>query len=89
MLLAQTTGPLLALSQLYEIAGVQQVLIHGSWARRYHGEPGPFPHDVDVVVIGDADEIDVRLAVQEIDEALGVKINVEVVSPKRWAHPEK
>ncbi len=89
MLLALTTGPLHALADLYDIPGVDTVLIHGSWARRYHGEPGPFPHDIDAIAIGnDIDDIDARLAVQQINTDLGVDIHLEIVTPDAWANPE-
>ncbi len=89
MLLALTTGPLDALAGLYDIPGVDTVLIHGSWARRYHGEPGPFPHDIDAIAIGtDIDDIDARLAVQQINTDLGVDIHLEIVTPDAWENPE-
>jgi DNA-binding transcriptional ArsR family regulator len=88
-LLALTAGPLHALTALYDIAGIDTVLIHGSWARRYHGEPGPFPHDIDAIAIGnDIDDIDARLAVQTINTDLGVDIHLEIVTPDAWADPE-
>lgn len=37
------------------LAGVDRALIFGSWARRYHREPGPLPQDIDLIVIGVAD----------------------------------
>jgi hypothetical protein len=88
MLLALTSGPLHALRELHDLAGVETVLIHGSWARRYHGESGPFPHDVDVLIVGtDVDEIDARLIAQRISADLDIAINTEVVSPRQWANP--
>jgi hypothetical protein len=33
--------------------GIESALIVGSWAARYHGEPGPPPGDVDLVVMGE------------------------------------
>lgn len=89
MLLALTAGPLHALASLYELPGVDTVVIHGSWARRYHGEPGPFPHDIDAVAIGNGiDDIDARLVVQTINTDLGVDIHLEIVTPEQWAEPD-
>lgn len=37
-----------------EYAGVddiEEIFVHGSWAARFHGEPGPPPHDVDLVIV--------------------------------------
>ena len=33
---------------------IVEVFVFGSWAARYHGEPGPPPNDVDVAVISDS-----------------------------------
>lgn len=64
MMLTQTCGPLRELGALYEIAGVRSVWIFGSWAERYQGTPGPYPNDVDVLLVGTAN-VDV-LAVQTV-----------------------
>lgn len=88
MLLALTTGPLRGLAALYSVPGVDQVVIHGSWARRYQGEPGAFPRDIDVLAIGDGvDEVDVRLAAQQVGDELGVDIRVETIASIDWAEP--
>lgn len=43
-LLLKTIGPVAVLAhKLAEVAGIDQALIFGSWAARYHGEPGPAP----------------------------------------------
>lgn len=34
-----------------DVAGIDEVFIHGSWAARFHGEPGPSPNDLDLVVV--------------------------------------
>ena len=60
-LLAMTYGPLPVLTELLApVAAVRQAFIYGSWAARHFGEPGPAPHDVDVLVVGavDLDELD-------------------------------
>jgi predicted nucleotidyltransferase len=33
---------------------IDEVFIFGSWAARYHGEPGPSPNDVDVAVVSES-----------------------------------
>ena len=52
MMLTQTCGPLCELGALYSIPGVRSVFLFGSWAERYLGTSGPYPNDVDVLVIG-------------------------------------
>jgi hypothetical protein len=39
------------------LPGAEQVLIFGSWAARYHQQPGPPPRDLDVLVIGKTDPL--------------------------------
>ena len=58
-LLALTYGPAAILPELLaRVDGVREAYIYGSWAARYRGEPGTEPRDVDVLVVGDADEDD-------------------------------
>src|SRR5262245_38254227 len=58
-LLALTYGPISILGDLLaNVDGVDDAYIYGSWAARYQGEPGPVPHDVDVLVVGRADDDD-------------------------------
>ena len=46
-------GPKRAVEEaLSGISGIEQAFIGGSWAARYHGQAGAFPHDVDVIVVG-------------------------------------
>lgn len=55
-LLAVTYGPLPVLvDALAGVKDVERAFIFGSWAARYHGEPGPIPEDIDVLVVGTAD----------------------------------
>src|SRR3954463_15542922 len=53
-LVAYGPKPLLEIALSGE-PGIESALIVGSWAARYHGEPGPPPGDVDLVVIGEPD----------------------------------
>lgn len=88
-ILLKTVGPKAVIEQqLRGIEGIDQALIYGSWARRYHGEPGPLPQDVDLIVIGDADVPEVRLGVDVASRRLGRDVNVTVLKPKEWEHPE-
>ena len=87
-LLALTYGPLAVLStELARIDGVDEAHIYGSWAARYRGEPGPPPRDIDVILIGDADEDDVFDAARIAERQLGREVNIHRVSPERWRNP--
>jgi DNA-binding transcriptional ArsR family regulator len=84
-LLAVTFGPLAILGELLSrISGVDEAHVYGSWAARYRGEPGPIPHDVDVLVVGDADEDDLYDAARAAEQRLGREVNIRRVGPDTW-----
>jgi predicted nucleotidyltransferase len=88
-LLAVTYGPLPILSDLLSgVAGVEQAYIYGSWAARYLGEPGPVPHDVDVLVVGSADEDKLYDVARQAEDRLGREVNISGVSPQYWEAPD-
>jgi predicted nucleotidyltransferase len=88
-LLAATYGPLPVLSDLLSgVAGVEVAYIYGSWAARYLGEPGPVPHDVDVLVVGTADEDDLYDIAREAESRLGREVNISEIRPEYWEAPE-
>lgn len=89
-LLAVTYGPLPVLSDLLSgITGVERAYIYGSWAARYLGEPGPVPHDVDVLVVGTADENDLYDIAREAESRLGREVNVSAITPQYWEAPDQ
>jgi len=63
-------------------------LIYGSWARRYQGEAGPLPQDVDLMVIGDLDVAEVRSEADAASRRLGRDVNVTVLTPEEWERGE-
>jgi predicted nucleotidyltransferase len=87
-LLAVTYGPLPVLTDLLSgVAGVAEAYIYGSWAARYVGEPGPVPHDVDVLVLGTAKEDDLYDIAREAESRLGREVNVSAMTPEYWKAP--
>lgn len=87
-LLAVSYGPLPVLADaLHEAAGVDRAFIYGSWAARYEGLPGAVPGDVDVIVIGDADQDALADAVEPAAVTLRREVNVHRVRAQRWAEP--
>jgi predicted nucleotidyltransferase len=87
-LLAKAFGPAPLLErELARIEGVVEAYIYGSWARRFHGEPGVLPRDVDLLVIGHADPEEVYRAAQAVEQQLGLEINPIVVGDADWDHP--
>jgi len=84
-LLVLTYGPAAVLVEvLQSVDGVEEAYIYGSWAARYAGEPGPLPRDVDVLVVGDADEDDIFDAARRAERGLGREVNVHRIPAKAW-----
>jgi hypothetical protein len=85
-LVLATAGPHLVVADAFAgLAGVERVLIYGSWAARYHGEAGPPPHDLDVLVIGRPDRAAVYAAANKVEARIGLPVNPVVASRRRWA----
>lgn len=76
---ASVIGPALA-----AIAGVERAFIYGSWAARYHGETGPDPADIDVLVVGEPSRREVARAALALTETLGREVNPVIVTSERW-----
>jgi DNA-binding transcriptional ArsR family regulator len=66
------------------LAGVEQVVLIGSWAERFLGTPGPPPRDLDVVVVGQPDRRRLRAANRELEERLGQAVQLTAVSDQEW-----
>ena len=68
-----------------DVDGISEAHIFGSWARRYQGETGAFPRDVDVVVVGDdIDPNAVYEATREAERLLGLEVNPTIVDRDEW-----
>ena len=81
----KVAGPAVVLSEaLAGVRGIREAHIFGSWARRYRGEHGPSPADVDVVVVGDADPEAVEAVCMEVGRRLGLEVNAIVLSEEEW-----
>ena len=84
-LLLKAAGPALVLGErLAEVPGIGEAHVFGSWARRYEGELGPPPADVDVLVVGDPDPDSVEVACVEAGRHLGLEVNPVVLSEAEW-----
>lgn len=84
-ILLKTIGPKAVLEErLRGLHGINRALIYGSWARRYHGEPGPLPLDVDLMVIGSGAVGEIRAEADHASRTLGRDVNVTVLRPVEW-----
>jgi len=84
-LLLKALGPRSVLGErLAGVDGIEDAYIFGSWARRYEGEPGAPPGDIDVVVIGEPDVDAVYETCREAGVALGQEVNPVILTPEEW-----
>ncbi len=67
------------------LAGVDRLLIYGSWAARYQGEAGLPPNDLDVLVVGTPDRDAVYDAADVVERRTGLPVHPVIASPTRWA----
>ena len=83
-----TFGPHTVIAEAFgAIPGVEQVLIFGSWAARYTGQPGPPPNDIDVLVIGHPSRTDLYNAADDAQKRLQIPVNPQQATPEQWADP--
>jgi DNA-binding transcriptional ArsR family regulator len=84
-LLLKALGPRSVLAERLDgIAGVDAAYLFGSWARRYEGEPGPPPGDIDVVIVGEPDVDEVYEACRQAGATLGQEVNPVILTPAEW-----
>lgn len=84
-LLAVTYGPLPVIADLItDVEGVSEAYIYGSWAARYHGEPGAAPADVDVLVVGTANLDDLDEIAEKAQTTLRRPVNIRRIRPETW-----
>ena len=88
-LLFKAFGPATVLARdLRGLPGVEAAYIFGSWASRYHGEAGPAPGDIDLLVVGRPDRRALARVCREAGRELGLEINPTVVTKESWDSAE-
>ncbi|HEX9410523.1 MAG TPA: ArsR family transcriptional regulator [Actinomycetota bacterium] len=81
----RTFGPAQVVAEEFdEIQGVDETYIFGSWAARYQGIEGPFPVDVDVLVVGSVDRDEAYEAATRAERRLRRPVNVTIRSKAGW-----
>ncbi len=84
-LLLKTAGPAALLQErLADVKGVEEGYVFGSWARRYEGELGPPPGDIDLLVIGDPDPDAVDRVCSAVQRQLGQEVNAVILPSREW-----
>ena len=81
-LLAYVGGVVPALAVEFEPwDSISEVFVYGSWARRFHGESGRPPKDIDVVVVSDSvTRFDLAEARMNVEKEAGTSIDLHVLS---------
>jgi predicted nucleotidyltransferase len=85
-IVVETYGPAPLLRDLLtELTGVREAYIYGSWAGRRSGQPGPPPHDIDVLVVGHPSRTEVLDVADAAEQKLHTAVNIRTVPPEDWA----
>jgi len=84
-LLLKTVGPKPVLETgLRDVAGVESAFIYGSWARRYEGEAGAPPGDIDLLVVGTPMVDAVYDVTERASAQFGREVNPTVLTRSEW-----
>lgn len=84
-ILGRAFGPPSAVADAFDdMPGVDEVIIIGSWADRFLGEPGPPPRDLDVLVVGNPPRRDVRRINEELEHSLEMSVHITTVAAGEW-----
>lgn len=80
-----TYGPPAVIGDEFEaIESADAVLLFGSWAARYLGQPGRAPNDIDVLVVGSADRNMVDDAAERAEGRIGRQTEYRPASAMAW-----
>lgn len=82
-LLLLSWGPMQVVADA-TLPDAERVLIFGSWAARYLGQPGPPPHDLDVLVVGRPSRESVYDAADHAQQRLGIPVNPVIRTTDAW-----
>lgn len=80
------TGPVVLLADaLVAIPKIECAFLYGSFAARAQGEPGPPPHDIDVMVIGTPDPVAVDDVCEQVELRVGRPVNATILTSREWS----
>jgi predicted nucleotidyltransferase len=84
VVLATYGPPAVIAREFRDVDGAEAVLLFGSWAARYLGQPGRAPNDIDVLVIGTPDRDAVDDAAERAERTIGLPVQATVRSRSQW-----
>jgi predicted nucleotidyltransferase len=83
-----TFGPHVVIAEEFHQLKAAHVIVFGSWAARYHGDPGPSPADIDVLVVDDhVPRADIYKAAERAEARLGLPVNPVLRPVSSWSEP--
>jgi hypothetical protein len=85
VVLATYGPPAIIAHEFQDIDGAEAVLLFGSWAARYLGQPGRAPNDIDVLVIGTPDRDEVDDAAERAERTIGLPVQAIVRARSQWS----
>ena len=84
-LIVKAFGPVPVLrDKLSRLEDVESAYIYGSWVRRYLGEQGEQPGDIDLLVVGKPNRLGLARVCREATNELGFEVRPTVVSRRAW-----
>lgn len=84
-ILSRSYGPISFVPEhLANVAGIELVVLVGSWAARFNGEEGAPPRDIDIVVVGEPDRRALRASNRVLEERLGQPVHFTTVPMSEW-----
>jgi hypothetical protein len=84
-LLVVSAGPVpLLAAALKNIAGVQSAFLFGSFAARLVGVTGAAPSDIDLMVVGTPEPMDVYDACRRVGDSVGRPVNPTIMTRAEW-----
>lgn len=85
-----TFGPPAVVAEAFAgLAAADAVVLFGSWAARYLGEPGRAPNDIDVLVIGSPDLAQVHDAADASEGQIGLPVQATARTTATWLAAEE
>lgn len=84
MVLSTHGPPAVVAREFQGIDGAEAVLLFGSWAARYLGQPGRAPNDIDVLVIGSPDRDAVDDAAERAERTIRLPVQATVRTRAQW-----
>ncbi|MDZ4825587.1 MAG: ArsR family transcriptional regulator [Actinomycetota bacterium] len=84
-LILGTYGPPAVVAETFgDLRGAEAVVLFGSWAARYLGQPGRAPSDIDVLVIGAVDIDDLHDAADAAERQVGLPVQATARTRDAW-----